>query len=92
MSDVAPHKPLRWSQDDNGDISMMRIGAMIGVCVGGAAVVAGIVLAIYEVASQAKVTEGVALAGVGAGLISLALTTKALQRGAEAKIANGGTS
>ena len=82
---------LKWYQDDGGDTSMMRIGAMIGIIAGGIAVLVGAVLAIYEVATQAKVTAGATMAGIGAGLIGTVLGMKALQRSAEAKI-GGGTS
>lgn len=87
MSDAPQKPPLKWWQDDSGDTSMMRIGAMIGVWCGALALLAGITLAIVEVAMQSKVTAGVSLAGIGAGLIGTVLATKALQRGAEAKIA-----
>jgi hypothetical protein len=88
MSDPAMKPPLKWWQDDVGDTSMMRIGAMIGVWCGALCVIAGVALAIVEVVIQSKVTAaGVALAGIGAGLIGTVLATKALQRGAEAKIA-----
>jgi hypothetical protein len=80
---------VKWYQDDAGDPSMMRVGAMIGVVVGGLAVMAGVVLAVVEVATQAKVTAGATLASIGAGLIGTVLGMKALQRGAEAKIAGG---
>ena len=77
---------LKWYQDDSGDTSMMRIGAMVGVVVGGAAVLAGVVLAILEVGNQWKVTAGATVAGIGAGLITTVLGMKALQRNAEAKV------
>ena len=77
---------LRWYQDDSGDTSMMRIGAMVGVVVGGLAVLVGAVLCIYEVLNQAKVTAGATVAGIGAGLITTVLGMKALQRNAEAKV------
>ncbi len=88
MSDAAPNKPLKWFMDDDGDTSMMRIGAMVGVVVGGLMVLVGGALAIYEVLTQAKVQAGATIAGIGAGLITFVLGCKALQRGAEAKIAN----
>jgi hypothetical protein len=90
--DMAMVDHLKWYQDDDGDTSMMRIGAMIGIIVGGLSVLTGAVLAIYEVATQAKVTAGATVAGIGAGLVTAVLGMKALQRGAEAKIANGGGS
>ena len=77
---------LKWYQDDSGDTSMMRIGAMVGVVVGGAAVLAGVALAIGEVVTQARVTAGATVAGIGAGLITTVLGMKALQRNAEAKV------
>lgn len=81
---------MKWYQDDSGDPSMMRIGAMIGLAVGGLAVLCGVALAIGEVVAQAKVVAGAAVAGIGAGLITTCLGMKALQRQAEAKIAGGG--
>ena len=77
---------LKWYQDDSSDVSMMRIGAMVGVIVGGVAVLAGVILAVGEVVTQAKVTAGATVAGIGAGLISTVLGMKALQRNAEAKV------
>jgi len=64
---------------------MMRIGAMIGVFVGALAVIVGAVLAVYEVATQAKVTAGTTVAGTGSGLVIGVLGMKAWQRNSEAK-------
>jgi hypothetical protein len=80
---------LRWYQDDAGDTSFMRIGAMIGVITGALSILVGATLAVYEVLTQAKVTEGATVAGIGAGLITTVLGMKALQRQAEAKISGG---
>lgn len=80
---------LKWYMDDSGDTSMLRIGAMIGVLAGALVTLAGAALAVYEVITQAKVTAGATICGVGAGLIGTVLAMKALQRQAEAKIAGG---
>lgn len=79
---------LKWYQDDDGDTSMMRIAAMIGVLAGGLAVIVGAALACYEVLTSAKVQAGGTVATVGAGLIAAALGCKALQRAAEARMTN----
>jgi len=82
---------LKWYQDDYGDTSFMRIGAMVAICLGGLIILTGLFVAIYEEIKQAKIVDGVALTGIGVGLITAALGFKALQRGAEARIANGET-
>ncbi len=77
---------LKWYMDDSGDTSMIRIGAMIGVVSGGIAVLAGVVVVVFEAFAKTGTSIGSTLAGVGGGLISLALGCKALQRAAEAKM------
>ena len=81
---------LKWYVDDNNDISLGRIGVAVGIAIGGLLALAGGALAIYEVIVQPKILGGVALAGIGAGLIGTSLACKAWQRQAEARIATGG--
>jgi hypothetical protein len=89
MSDTPPivvH--LKWWQDDDGDTSFMRIGAMVALILGGMIVLTGLTLAVHEVITQPKtVVAGVALVGIGSGMITGTLASKALQRRAEAQIA-----
>jgi len=81
---------LKWYQDDDGDTSLMRIGALVAIIFGGIIIIAGLFTAIYEEIVNAKIVDGVALTGLGTALITGALGFKALQRASEAKIASGG--
>lgn len=81
------HVPLRWDMDDAGDISMMRIGAMIAIIAACAIVAVGLVLACVSISRPAwSQSTGPALVASGVGLFLSALGFKALQRQAEAKI------
>lgn len=68
---------MKWYEEKDGVVSAMRIMAMIAIIVGSLVTIAGAV-AIYI--SQA---DGIALAGTGAGIISVALGAKAWQSKSE---------
>ena len=80
---------LKWYQDDAGDTSIGRIGFAIGVIVAGLAVILGGGLAVVETLGKYGTANGVAIVGIGAGLMTTAFGFKAWQRQAEAKIATG---
>lgn len=72
---------VKWYEKASGDISMMRIGAMVAVVMGCFMIVSGVGLAVamlvtkrYDLASFATV-----LVSTGPGMISLSLGAKALQ-------------
>jgi len=80
---------LKWYQDDAGDTSIGRIGFAVGVFTAGLVVFVGGGLAIVETLGKFGTANGVALAGIGSGMMVAAFGFKAWQRQAEAKIAIG---
>lgn len=77
---------LKWYQDADKSTSMMRVGAMVAIVVGGFMILAGIALAVamlvlerYELVSFVTV-----LATTGPGVIALSLGAKAWQAQKEA--------
>lgn len=64
---------MKWFQDLQGNVSSMRIMAMMSTTVGCLAVVAGVV------AMFMGINESIAIAGVGAGMAGLGEIAKAAQ-------------
>lgn len=86
MSDASIKVPLKWWMDDSGDVSFMRVAGMVALILGGVTILVGLFLAVWEEMTPTKVVAGIALVGIGSGMITGVLTAKALQRRAEAQI------
>lgn len=67
----------KWYQDKNGDDSSLRMLAIPAGWLGMAVVFAG------AVGAFVKMSDAIALCGIGSGLITVALGAKAWQKGKE---------